>query len=1718
MGWDQIPPLDKVLANFLSMIEQARLGSSNGGSEPDEIAFIEIYHYLLKHINDNEALSMIKDALNSQPWILVNGTLHPTDRVTLNTSFDLAPHFVQIRSTGLEKLFLAMGVRNKIGQADLEGIISEIASQYGHDESLSDVDVELVVRILNHIAVHKAYWSSKLLVLTQDNRLRQVNEVVYDDLSQRGDVSLQEYDDSYTFVSNEIGYVAAVELHIPLYSARYWNDQTDSTFEPWAQEEDIVARIGNVLNDYDPSNLFLEFLQNAADAGATKCSFMLDERTFGRNKVLNGMAPWQGPALVVYNDAEFSENDFVALSKLGEGNKRDDSSKIGRHGLGFNSVYHFTDVPSVVSGSLIGFFDPLRENLPKAPSPEGPIGRGGQRCNFLRLRGEALSEQLEPYKGLFGCNMKSHFRGTIFRIPLRTVDTHNDGSKKSIINRQWTLLEIHAMLKKWTEDAKVGMLFLENMMNIEITTKSNNLSEGEGFSWSASKSFGTEKPHLDKALREGNDASNFTHVADIRVSSSEVTWRESQKWLIHTDLDYPEGTAREVRDLAKKNRWYTHRSVAIPLNWRSKVSFEGRLFTHLPTPIVTGVPFHLHGGFALTSNRKSLAGGADLTSPQSIWNQFMKLNCISQTAITAMQKLLKVLFWGLLKGSPKPREIDQATEAYFKFWPVKARPEFESFTKWFSRNTYENPVYPVRVVDQDYHVLFLPGRQVVFPELYGAPSAMSLMIRGYQRKNGVNISECPSAVQTRIRTDWKTDPELNFEALNEDAVRKMIKDDPQFIKKFVKIEDIRWILEYTLKTIMEPTKPVKVPVTGISLLPLMNKTWKPLAPSSGCYTAKAEMRELIHGGEYLIDESIFTTTISSPHTTEYVTVSKLEKIYKRLSGDTIYGLTQLPPAKFTSIFNSENPNGATEDQREKLWRLLDKSKDLEPYGELPILKTSNGDLIPLKYCKNGIEISRLQPQTRRCIEKLSRLMSDLNLVVFDSGQNKRHPYFVEAVPKVDGSTILKCISQRCKDWPEDRVITAEEAEVLREMIRADSVLNSQEAAPLGILRIWPTWGSIGSSNTLRLITARGSFFMEGNYSLEYFGDNSDVIQSNYCKHFAAMGAKSLNIVEAAKSRVMPRFLKKTLTCANRQTKSAYIRMLTDIIKVASAKKGQQAQQAKAFLLADQFILARDGNFHIGRELYDPDDELLASVFMDETSKFPDNQIWQALGSGSKKHLIGLRDRQDPTVIRECAFYVLGLTSSHLASSSSSTYIKALALVRHIYQNCGDLDWMDPVWRIVPADVTQSSPYNECIPDMEEYLSFSEIVDPFYRDICWTQCAFFPENLKPTESFKARFPSVGKPRIHSVVNHLQTLVEDLAPTWTSFDHQPILKMSLFKVYKYFDDISKEKGTPTKVALQKELANLTSPYILNGDDKDPSEPESWLWPNQLMLDIDNDIEMHKVVHHKLKSVRGFLVLAGVEQMRTVEGRVEVPEGRRKGDIESRLLNCFESQDMHNGFMDIKFLFADHKQILAHKFMIVHANDYFARRFTGAWAEFTTRDPLNPGVEVIDLSDMDGDETFEAFWGLLYYFYADNLINTNGPPSPATFEATIQPNVDLLRDRVQYLMGLLCLADQYQTPRLKALIALEIVGGQKVMHSNVFNVRKFAILYNSTDIKDHCEKYVSMNSSSVRTYLNGELQVYRQSLNELSGDDDGAQRAELNEDIRELEDNLRDLNTLA
>lgn len=138
---------------------------------------------------------------------------------------------------------------------------------------------------------------------------------------------------------------------------------------PFGQSERLTSRLKKVLESYPCDvGILKEIIQNADDARATEVHFIHDPRQHGTTRVLSER--WkhlQGPALCIYNDCAFTEQDIEGIQRLGIGSKTDSPEKTGKYGIGFNAVYHITDCPSfVTNGETLCVLDPHARYAPDA--------------------------------------------------------------------------------------------------------------------------------------------------------------------------------------------------------------------------------------------------------------------------------------------------------------------------------------------------------------------------------------------------------------------------------------------------------------------------------------------------------------------------------------------------------------------------------------------------------------------------------------------------------------------------------------------------------------------------------------------------------------------------------------------------------------------------------------------------------------------------------------------------------------------------------------------------------------------------------------------------------------------------------------------------------------------------------------------------------------------------------------------------------------------------------------------------------------------------------------------------------------------------------------------------------------------------------------------------------------------------------------------------------
>ncbi|CAM9303883.1 unnamed protein product [Heterosigma akashiwo] len=145
--------------------------------------------------------------------------------------------------------------------------------------------------------------------------------------------------------------------------------------DDFGQKIDLTVRIREILRNYpEGTSILKELVQNADDAGAREVALCLDRREHAAGRLPSPkLAAFQGPALLAFNSARFTETDFASIQRIGDSLKKASSSggKTGRFGVGFNSVYHLTELPMFASADNVIMFDPQATYLPNV-NPANP--------------------------------------------------------------------------------------------------------------------------------------------------------------------------------------------------------------------------------------------------------------------------------------------------------------------------------------------------------------------------------------------------------------------------------------------------------------------------------------------------------------------------------------------------------------------------------------------------------------------------------------------------------------------------------------------------------------------------------------------------------------------------------------------------------------------------------------------------------------------------------------------------------------------------------------------------------------------------------------------------------------------------------------------------------------------------------------------------------------------------------------------------------------------------------------------------------------------------------------------------------------------------------------------------------------------------------------------------------------------------------------------------
>ncbi|VDI81264.1 sacsin [Mytilus galloprovincialis] len=614
----------------------------------------DIYAYLndlLKRgmTHHSKQLQLFKE-LRTSPCIYVADSFQYPSQVFVELSADCCPHLYSLQHAPnlrrLNDLLHLLGIKKHADTETVMKILEHFRNKY-KTTPLPDADLGQYVCILNQLEeamkrekkVNTAF--SGIFAPDENGVLTSTKLLCVEETGVKTRKSMR-------FSHNTIS--AALASSIGIISMRKNKIKICSRSRSFGQREELTTRIKGILDGYPFDSGFLkEIIQNADDAKASEVHIVVDFQHHPSDKVFDdSWKPLQGPSLLIYNDSSFSEEDLEGIQNLGIGSKRNDPTKTGQYGVGFNVVYHLTDVPSfltkgpdVKSGQVLCVLDPNCQYVPEAtPSAPG-------------IEYFDLEELWDDYSDVFDCyhsNLLLKEKGTIFRLPLRT----SLFAKRSKITRKETdEMLVRSLLHSFMNELNEILLFLNHVERIKVSEiekgslKEIYWIEGINSHKSDHQQFNLRVSESAKILR------NFRSVQEIPKSEIQysMTVKDSNKttktFFIVRQLGLRENLkiADVVRAIKNEDHNLLPRGgVAFQIdNKEQLVKLEGKTFCFLPLPNKTGLPVHFNGHFVLDHETRRNLWNEPNDCYKLKWNLLILDQIVAHCYVSGLSKLITIL-------------------------------------------------------------------------------------------------------------------------------------------------------------------------------------------------------------------------------------------------------------------------------------------------------------------------------------------------------------------------------------------------------------------------------------------------------------------------------------------------------------------------------------------------------------------------------------------------------------------------------------------------------------------------------------------------------------------------------------------------------------------------------------------------------------------------------------------------------------------------------------------------------------------------------------------------------------------------------------------------------------------------------------------------------------------------------------------------------------------
>ena len=620
----------------------------------DEVSRVcaEAYSFLQDNITN--CTPAVEEFLSTKPFILVERRFLSANEVAFEVKTECSPYLHKLPenlSDSYAKLLRFSGVRKQFEAKDYISGLQKIKQKFADtqlDEHTLQVAVNMAIELgetvkhCNEEPYSEEQSSNYIYLPDSGGRMLAVADLCYKDCPWMPD------DPEEQFIHEKIPWSTCEQLGVK--TRREGALQQHDIGFPFGQKEELTNRLKRILTGYPGEKEILkELLQNADDAQATEIFFIKDPRHHPDKRVFqDSWKPLQGPALCVYNNRPFTNADIEGICNLGKGSKGEDPNKTGQYGVGFNAVYHLTDVPSFRSkgeeiGDVFCVFDPHCKYVPCAS--DAKPGRMYKDIDKLKKK----------FPDVFPCYLEELFpikNATMFRFPLKSQKMAEESkiSKKPV-----SVHQLDGMMKDLKMDLFDVLLFVNSVRKISIAgvDKSEKLADIYSVEVFMTQEDESKRQRFADYMKQVGKQAKHKDFLPTSIQPKKciytMTLRDSvgeeETWLIVQQVGFDKPVQKSIDDAFRdENLGMLPRGGAACLLNSSRSAGqrngkEGKAYCFLPLPFKTNLPVYINGHFALDHEARRNLWRDEAGGYRSDWNKALLRDVITSCYLTLLEKV-----------------------------------------------------------------------------------------------------------------------------------------------------------------------------------------------------------------------------------------------------------------------------------------------------------------------------------------------------------------------------------------------------------------------------------------------------------------------------------------------------------------------------------------------------------------------------------------------------------------------------------------------------------------------------------------------------------------------------------------------------------------------------------------------------------------------------------------------------------------------------------------------------------------------------------------------------------------------------------------------------------------------------------------------------------------------------------------------------------------------